>query len=361
MLAGLHGTGIPVVTAQSARTAYLSMMFHAESRSIRTSACLEVTRRAYSESPWWEGFRGEVGTPEYGFAAVIRAIKAKDRMALLKLSDLKQGQDAARFDEQATAFFQQFEVIQLVRATSAYEFDGLVVFRCQFAGRHGTFFAPLLFVHQDDGSFGFLPYRTERTTYLLVQESLNASQKEGGETPAYCSDDEIKRATHRVALDISSRGPNETWPSSYLLLAGAALGKPGPREGVARRVELTVAQMKAAMTVGKLDAFLGHVTSEGGNRLKEWFAAASEVERDRYVRAMRDQEPFFLFDESPLVVVYTRTPTENVQVMYFTVDGSKELLWANSSHITLADHVFKSGALYDGALQSEAFSSTALH
>ena len=34
--------------------AYLPMIFHAESQSIRTTACLQVVERAYPQSAWWE-------------------------------------------------------------------------------------------------------------------------------------------------------------------------------------------------------------------------------------------------------------------------------------------------------------------
>jgi len=57
--------------------------------------------------------------------------------------------------------------------------------------------------------------------------------------------------------------------------------------------------------------------------LKQWFATAPRTERDRCKTAFIEQQPFFVFDESPLLVVYTRTRTREIQVLYFTVAADK--------------------------------------
>ena len=57
--------------------------------------------------------------------------------------------------------------------------------------------------------------------------------------------------------------------------------------------------------------------------MKQWFATAPRTERDRCKTAFIQQQPFFVFDESPLLVVYTRTRTREIQVLYFTVAADK--------------------------------------
>src|SRR5881397_3316440 len=100
-----------------------------------------------------------------------------------------------------------------------------------------------------------------------------------------------------------------------------------PADGRSARREGTVVRchrsgesddrMKAALRVGDVDAFANDMTPEGGGRLKQWFATAPQNERDHYKTAFVEQQPFFVFDESPLLVVYVRTAQRDVQVLYF--------------------------------------------
>jgi hypothetical protein len=61
------------------------------------------------------------------------------------------------------------------------------------------------------------------------------------------------------------------------------------------------------------------------------------------------------------MVVYTRSPGGSVQVMYFLTIGPRhDLLWTNSSHITVEDKVFKSDASYDSAKLKPPFSNLVL-
>jgi len=101
------------------------------------------------------------------------------------------------------------------------------------------------------------------------------------------------------------------------------------------------------------------MTPESGKRLTDWFASADPSDRRKYVSAVTELQPFFLFDASPLVVVYARSRV-GVQVMYFTLDANSELRWTNSSYIVEADKVYKRGPLYSGAMLDEPFSSLAI-
>ena len=108
-----------------------------------------------------------------------------------------------------------------------------------------------------------------------------------------------------------------------------------------------------------METFYQAMTPEGGGRLRQWFATASPNERSGYTRAFLRQEPFFVFDQGEVAVVYIlvapvpdpaapasplATPAPSIQVLYFA-QGGASLLWANSSHVTTADSVFKGGPL----------------
>jgi hypothetical protein len=354
----LLGLGCGVATAGSSRSAYLRMVFSAEGQPIRTAACLQVSERLFPESAWWEVVGGNADAPERALTAVLAAIKRKDRPALLKLSHPTAGRDPRRFDDQATAFFQQFEVLKLLAIPRAYEFDGLVVFFAELQFKEQTGFAPFIFAYEDDGSLGFLPYRTEQLTYTLVEDWFNSTWRAAAHAnPTYCAQEDIRRATHRISLGSSSGTSNPPRHPSQLFLVGAPLDKPGALSDVVARAKSAIENLKSALVNG--GDFVKHMTPEGGRRLKEWFASADQNQRSRYQMGITEQRPFFLFDASPLVVVYT-TSRLGVQVMYFTLGANRELLWTNSSYITAADRVFKQGPLYNGALLDTPFSSIAL-
>jgi hypothetical protein len=350
---GVLAVSSAMATAQDVRSVFVPMTFYTEAGAIRTTACLQLTERVSPQTAWWDEAGGNASGPEQAFKSVIAAIKRKDRAALLKLTDPAQGRDPTLFDKQAGAFFQQFDVIQLVTASRAYEFDGLVVFFAGVQAKGRTAFVPFTFAQEDNGTFGFLPSRTDKLTYVLVNDWFSPI---GGppptDTPTYCADAEVKRATHRIAL-----APSGAAHPSYVLLTGASIDAPGTVARLAPRVKSTIQSMKASLRGNGVDEFVRHLTLEGGSRLKEWFATASQTERDQYKTAILGEQPFFLFDESPLVVVYTKSPEGAVHVLYFTVSANGELLWTNSSHVTVADQVFKKSALFDAASSDRPFSA----
>jgi len=353
--ASLFGPGSGAASAQDTRTVYAPMTFNAEAGPLRTTACLQLTERVYPSTAWWESTAGTASGPDRALKAVIAAIKQKDRAALLKLTDPAQARDTARFDQQANAFFQQFQSIRLLAVPRAYEFDGLVVFFGKFQSDTQTVYVPLTFAHEGADAFGFLPSRTDKSTFVLVNDWFNPSPSTPVDNPPYCSDADVKRATHRLALAPSA------WRPSALLLTGAPLDAPGSLSGVAAQVKSTIEQMKAALRGPDLDAFFTLLTPEGGGRLKQWFATAQPAERDGYKEALIGQQPFFVFDESPLVVVYTKTRSGEIQVLYFTFTAGKRLVWTNSSHITVSDQVFKQGPLFAAAGSPKPFSSLAIN
>ncbi len=308
---GAVGAGSGTASAQDVRTAYAPVTFHAEGGDLRTRACLQLTERVYPASAWWESESGAAGAPERAFRSVIAAIKAKDRGTLLKLTDPVQARDTARFDKQTGAFFEQFQSIRLIAVPRAYEFDGLMVFIGKFQSTRQTAFVPLVFAQEAEGTLGFLPSRTNKASFRIVDDWFTPSGSAPADLPPDCSDADVTRATHRVSLVPSTQATQCAPPDRRSARAA------GPLSAVATRVKTTLDRMKAALRADDVDAFVRDMAPDGGNRLKQWFATAAKTERDPYKAAFIEQQPFFVFDESPLLVVYVRTPQRDVQVLYF--------------------------------------------
>jgi hypothetical protein len=350
MATGLLGLAPVVASAQDARTVYASMPFNIEGGMLRTTACLQLTERIYPSTRWWETAPAATAEPDRTFAFVIAAIKQKNRDALLALTDPTQLRNTAEFDKQASAFFRQFESIELLAVPRAYELNGLLVFFGKFRSVNQTAFVPLTFAYEGNGTYGFLPSRTTNTTYRLVNDWFAPSGSTAS-APAYCDDTEVKRATHRISLVPSG------WRPSSLLLTGAPFDAPGQLYRVVAEIKSTVDKMKGAFRGSDVDNFLKCQTPEDGARLKKWFATASQAERDRYKTDFIEEQPFFVFDESPLLVVYSRMRNGWVRVLYFKVADDKRLLWMNSSYQTLAHPAFERGPLFVVAAATKPFSS----
>lgn len=351
--------GAGAARAEDGKTVSVPVTFHAEAQDMRTSACLQVEEHVYTQPSWWEDSSGNATAEERAFKGVIAAIRRKDRATLLKLSDPSVNKNPKGFDEQAGAFFQQFDALEMLAVPRAYTFDGLAVFFAKFRSPQHMFFVPFVFAHENDGSFGFLPTRTDKSTYYAVNDWFNAPWGPGPSSkPVYCSDEEVKRATHRINLAAPAGTP--IWHPSQLLLTAAPLEKAGELSGVAGKIKSTVEEMKAALNAGRIDDFLKHITPEGASRLKQWFNTADDADRTRYKTAFLQQQPFYFLNALPLMVVYTKLPDNTVQVLYFTARNDGELLWTNSSHVTVSDKIFKKGPLYNAASQDKPFGGMAI-
>jgi hypothetical protein len=344
-----------VVLADDNHSVYLPVVFNAEGRSTLTAACLLVSERSYPESVWWTDATHTAGAPERALRAVVAAMRRKDRTALYQLSHPALGRDPQRFDVQAGAYFQQFAVLDLVSVPWAYEFDGFTVFFVKFRFKERSIFAPLVFAAEDNGSWGFLPYRTDAVTYRLVEDWFNvAGRPAGSAAPAYCRDEDVNRATHRISLGAPPGFAKPPQHPSVLFLRGASFDRPGNLATLAIRIRSAIAGLKSAAAGGRIDDIAAHLTPAGGKRLAEWFVTADQAERRRYEAAIVQQQPFFLFDLSSVAVVYTKSPA-GVRAMYFLVGAGVEPRWVNSSYATVSDRVFKNGPLYDAALQTVPF------
>ena len=159
--------GCTAGVGQTGRMTELPITFPTWTDQVRTSACLQVIERRYASPSWWEKTKDDDDPEEKAFKAVIVALRHKDRDALWKLSDSELGRDTKQFDQQAKILFQQLQDLEIVSVPLAYEFDGLVVFYPKFRNQEQTGSASLAFAHRQDGTFGFLPYRTKRLTFEL--------------------------------------------------------------------------------------------------------------------------------------------------------------------------------------------------
>jgi hypothetical protein len=352
--------GLRTAVGQTSSVTPLPITLPTWSDKIRTSACLQVTERRYAAPGWWENPTGNEEPADRAFKAVIAALKHKDREALWKLSDPDLGRDTKQFDQQAPILFQQFQSLEMAAVPLAYEFDGLVVFYPKFRFQGQTISAPLAFARGQDGNFSFLPYRTKRLTFDLVEGWFHAPWGPGKtDHPTYCFDDDVRRATYRVPLVSSSDDPRASWQPSYLLLRGAPMDTRGGLSDRAGQVKAVLEEMKALLAKGAIDEFLLHMDADGAKRTKQWYDSATDADREIYKRRLAEQKPFFLFDASPLVVVYAKMPDNDLQVMYF-INSRNNLLWTNANHITIVDTVFKAESMPKAAVKEKPFSEFAV-
>lgn len=102
------------------------------------------------------------------------------------------------------------------------------------------------------------------------------------------------------------------------------------------------------------------MTAQGAASLQQWYGTAAMADRERYFASLRGLKPLFLFDASPLIVVYVHT-AEGIQVLYFTA-GAKpgELHWTNSSFLSIVDEIFKKGPLFSAATAERPFQDLAI-
>jgi hypothetical protein len=341
--------------AQDARTVYARLPFNVEDGKLYTGACLRLTERAYPSTPWWETAQPAGQSIDRAFKSVIAAMKNKDRAALLALTDSAEARDISKFDTQANAYFSQLQSLQLVAVPRAYTFDGLVVFFAKIQSTRQTAFVPFVFAYEGRDTFGFLPSRSNATTFKFVDDWFAPLGSPTVDTSVYCTDSDVKRATHRVSLT-SSR-----WEQSALFLAGQPLESHESASALTTQVKSTLDAMKTAFRNDGIDELLKHMTPLGGDRMKQWFVTASKDERDRYKKLFIEQKPFFVFDESPLIAVYTRTPTGVIQVLYFTVaPDAGQLVWTNSAYMSVSDRAFKAGPVFAAASSAKPFSALAI-
>lgn len=201
--------------------------------------------------------------------------------------------------------FEQFAALSLLGAPKLYEFDDLAVFVTRIESGKRVSVLPFVFVHEPDGSFGFLPNKSRnRSVYDLVENwiAVNSQSLASGDLNRdYCSDAAVNQATHRVSL-IAAAG-KKPWHPSELFLAGASFDAPGGRAALVAQIKSTIQEMQSAMAAGNINEFVTFMTPEAGKKLEQTLWSTNEMGRQRVKATITERKPFFLFDASPLVVV----------------------------------------------------------
>jgi hypothetical protein len=317
---------------------------------VQTKVCLQVTEKRYPETQTWQGFGRSAQGAEEAMDQVQLVFKRHDKEALRQLSDPILGRDPKQFDDQAKAYFDQMETGAITTISREYEFSGFVVFLARLHWMDKTFSSPFIFHQEENGAFGFLPYRTNDLTFQLLLDWLNAPWGPSNQAePAYCSEATITDSNYRVPTSTSTASP-----VPFLLLNGAPATQ---STDLVARTNATLQGMKKALAADDwIDSFVPFISPEGAKRLKEWYRTASEQDKIDYKQYIMEQDPFFVFNASPLVVVYTKTPANMVQIMYFMPSGGN-LVWTNSTRVTVADKLFKSAELFKAAMLPKPFSN----
>ena len=338
-----------------AAAVYVPLTFHAEQETIKTNACLEVNEWVYPQTSTststWNGFGKPSPNPaEAALEAVVAAIRQKDRNRLAQLSDPEATAKAQEFDKQAGAFFSQFAAVKLASVPRAYALDGLAIFLGDFQTTSGRIFVPLVLRGQSDGTFRFLPSRTQQIALTLISDWFEAPWGPAkSAAPSYCSTADTSRATHRAPL--TGARPVPLSPAGLLYLRES----PPATNQTGGRLMPAVGRIQTSIAKGDIQQLLPLMTKGGANRLKAWYDKASTPERNAYMESLAGFKPFFAFDAAPLTIVYGRDASGSIHVMYFTTASNGATLWTNSSHVTSADEVFGHGVLLEQASLSPPF------
>ena len=351
--------GSSMAMAENIRSVYLPMIFKS-GPVIRTTACLQVTELDYPQSDWLGNYDGKVDTPKNAFKAMISAARRKDKSALFKITDATQRTDKKHFDNDVEFLFELIASLKTVVVPKAYEFGSLVVFPVEIMHREKINYLIYLFSRNLDGSFTFLPYGSSQSNYVIVRDWIGSKWGSSkADDSKYCTEENIKRATHRISLSNPVTAKVAS-PQSSLLFTGVSLSKPEELNKFAKRVYSTIEEIKAEIKSPdsrNLDGFIKHLTPDGQKGLKEWFASTSQAELSNYKNSITEQMPFFLIDASPLVVVYTKSSLGSSQVMFFILNDNNELLWSHSAPISDSTKIFTAGSLRNASLESKPFVS----
>ena len=105
-------------------------------KPVMSFACLGIKERRYDGN--WENFIKTAQTaPEKALISTIHAMQAKDLEALKAVSHTDFLANPKQFDEQAKAFFSQFQIFELDGVNASFSYDDMVVFliKIKYKGR----------------------------------------------------------------------------------------------------------------------------------------------------------------------------------------------------------------------------------
>jgi len=250
-------------------------------------------------------------------------------------------------------FFQQFSVLRIKGIPLSVDIDSLALFFVTFDYQGKTSSAPLVFRRTTKGEVWFLPEGSRSLDYLLASDWFDSLSRDTDKADSYeCKPAEIARATHRVPISTDPALALED--RSYLYLTGWSAGEASATE-LSKRIESTLRTLKASLKAYDGASLLQSLEPVGAKRLKDWWATAGATERANYISTVVSQEPFFVLDLNPLLVLYSKSKDNVPRVMYLVRDQEGTLRWTNSYYGTTLDLIFKNGPLYDAAKSSPPF------
>ncbi|MCH8055220.1 MAG: hypothetical protein IH857_03580 [Deltaproteobacteria bacterium] len=339
------------VWAGEERDVTIPLIFEQDNRTeIKTSACLKVREKVYGVTGTpWNSFKSEARPgPETLLTETIAAMQKKDSARLKELSHPSLGRDPQKFQEQAFYFFRQFEGLQLGDVWGYYRSGDLLVFLLQLHFGPKPFFVKFSFAREGNGNFGFLPYRSRSlTSEFLVDwfESEWGPQKT--QSPVYCTPSLLERMTHKVLLDkhLDSRlghyDSHPLDPPAELLLIGRNFTDKEIKDQPYAALRDKFSALKDALKAGRMDEYFDGFTEHGRKKVKTWFLGAPEEERRGYIERILSLEPFYVFNAEPVFIVYARTRSSAIRVLYFVPDKKGQFRWANAYYLTIFDSIFR--------------------
>lgn len=330
---------------------YFPMTFYSEINPIKSSACLEVSERAYLTSKWWVTANGKLSGVELQLREVVDAMKKGDKDRLWDLSDRIDGHDTKEFNDQASAFFQQIKMIEIVDVPKSYIFDGLIVFLAKLQAQDKFSYITLAFAAQTDGTYKFLPYDTKHISYLIFNGWVNAPWGINSDNPSYCDAKAISDASYKIPL-----GAFRNYGSpSFLYFNGSNFeANTNMINGDMKLVTKTFDSINNS-NINDIEKFASFFTRDFGDSLKTWLKTAPQSEKDRFESQIKGQHPIFLINAKPLYIVYSKNAL-GLQVWYLISNGSNgNLVISNMSHLTISDNIFKAGLLFEEAKEDRPF------
>ena len=345
------------VQAEEEKLVDAPVIFSRHGIKMKTSACLQFKEKDYSsEHSSWERFKIMTpNSPEKALVETITAMQQKDGVRLKELSHPLFGRDPQKFGKQLPAYFSQLELIQIDDVKSYLKFDNLVVFFVQFSYKDKFYFASFSFMYDEYGNLGFLPYRSESLASDLAEDWFQSDWGPAqSQSPSYCEPLLLKEMTHNIVLEEG----NHSDSVAILQLMGSNLADTNkikePYSGLLDQIKY----MKEALASGQMEEYFNGFTEDAKKQNRDWFLAEKEERlRAQYIENFLTQEPFYVFNADPILVVYFRTKSSSVKVLYFMRQEEYRFKLVEESIGSPFDQIFKGKRFVEAAKQEKPFDS----
>jgi hypothetical protein len=343
--------GQALAAQANARAVFIPLVFDIEHSTTLTRACLKGVEQDFQQNRWWQNNNAAIGRDEQTLIKVIAAMRKKDQAALYHLSEAA---NRKRFDNQAAAYFAQLQAANIIAIPWKFDLGGAVVFYAKLSIQNDTGYAAFAFARSHDGQLKFLPGVGNRTDIALMNKWFYSpwGPARSGQ-PTYCARSTINHATHRVPIRPHSDAA-VVRAGMTLFLTGGSLTKPGPVKTLLRPTKSLITKLEKSAEKNDIKGIASQMDPAEASHLLKWAKTATAQQRARYAKSLATLKPFYLFDASPVIIVYVKTRA-GIQVMYLAKDKQNKLRWINAARLVLADRVFKRGLLYAAAKTEPAF------